>query len=211
MSHLELFNLRRGNLDKAINQLIESKAFKNGKEICEHYGISVLYVTGLLNSKRQIGEKAARELEQQLHLKPYFLDTEQTDVVQPHLNCEYYAMHSVQQELFELRKIKHEISQLVALQCTATQFLIQILGQAYAPMLKAAWWLVCDQQQQCVKSDWVCVQLENQLCLILEFISEIEDEIHLKSLDGNRYITFQKSDVQQLDVIVKMLHPSQVF
>lgn len=63
MSTTELFERRRENLSRIIDQWIASQRFKTGKEICEYYGLSATYVAQLLNSKRQIGEKAARELE----------------------------------------------------------------------------------------------------------------------------------------------------
>ena len=82
MSATEIFELRRNNLAKVIDQLIDSQQFKNGKEICEHFGLSAAYITQLLNSKRQIGEKAARELEQQLGLESLILDRAEAHVIE---------------------------------------------------------------------------------------------------------------------------------
>ena len=102
MSTTELFERRRENLSRIIDQWIASQRFKTGKEICEYYGLSATYVAQLLNSKRQIGEKAARELEQQLGLKSMSLDQQELQLEQvkntlvPHL----YSMQAVEQELF---------------------------------------------------------------------------------------------------------------
>ena len=70
MSATAVFELRRENLTKIIDGLIAAKKFKTGKEICEHYDLSASYISQLLNSHRQIGEKSARELEQKLGLEP---------------------------------------------------------------------------------------------------------------------------------------------
>src|SRR5690606_41712944 len=74
MRATEIFERRRNNLAKVIDLLIETQQFKTGKEICEHFGLSASYIAQLLNSKRQIGEEAARELEQQLGLDTLILD-----------------------------------------------------------------------------------------------------------------------------------------
>ena len=87
MSATEIFELRRNNLAKVIDQLIDSQQFNNGKEICEHFGLSAAYITQLLNSKRQIGEKAARELEQQLGLESLILDRAEVPVIEVASSC----------------------------------------------------------------------------------------------------------------------------
>ena len=86
MSATEIFELRRNNLAKVIDQLIDSQQFQNGKEICEHFGLSAAYITQLLNSKRQIGEKVARELEQQLSLESLIL------IVLKHLSLKWHLI-----------------------------------------------------------------------------------------------------------------------
>lgn len=213
MSTTELFERRRENLSRIIDQWIASQRFKTGKEICEYYGLSATYVAQLLNSKRQIGEKAARELEQQLGLKSMSLDQQELQIEQvkntlvPHL----YSMQAVEQELFclkPLNAVHYEIEPTIQLQ--ANHYAIQINGEAYAPTLKSGWWLLCDRQQSAQTADWLCIQFINKFCLILELQRETEQELQCQSLDGKRQVRFQKQDVQQADVVIAILHPEQI-
>jgi transcriptional regulator with XRE-family HTH domain len=105
MSATEIFERRRNNLAKVIDLLIETQQFKTGKEICEHFGLSASYIAQLLNSKRQIGEKAARELEQQLGLDVFILD--QSDELKVELSPTLeqgglFQMQVLQQQAFTL-------------------------------------------------------------------------------------------------------------
>ncbi len=72
----ELFEKRRQNLSHAIDRWVATGQFKNGKAVCEHHDLDIPLITQLLNSHRQIGEKFARELEQQLGLVKGSLDGE---------------------------------------------------------------------------------------------------------------------------------------
>lgn len=213
MSTTELFERRRENLSRIIDQWIASQRFKTGKEICEYYGLSATYVAQLLNSKRQIGEKAARELEQQLGLKSMSLDQQELQIEQvkntlvPHL----YSMQAVEQELFCLKPldaVHYEIESTIQLQ--ANHHALQISSDAYQPILKPGWWLLCDRQRPAQTADWLCIQFINKFCLILELQRETEQELQCQSLDGKRQVRFQKQDVQQAEVVIAILHPEQI-
>ncbi|HJE53574.1 MAG TPA: hypothetical protein K8V73_04740, partial [Acinetobacter pseudolwoffii] len=113
MSAPEIFERRRHHLTKVIDQLIDTQQFKTGKEICEHFGLSAAYIAQLLNSKRQIGEKAARELEQQLGLARLILD----QTVEPKIDLAtaieqvaLFQMQVVQQQAFKLNPIDSTVS-----------------------------------------------------------------------------------------------------
>ncbi len=62
MSATEIFELRRNNLAKVIDQLIDSQQFNNGKEICEHFGLSAAYITQLLNSSARLEKRLHENL-----------------------------------------------------------------------------------------------------------------------------------------------------
>ncbi|ATO18611.1 hypothetical protein BS636_02500 [Acinetobacter sp. LoGeW2-3] len=213
MSTTELFERRRENLSKIIDQWIASQRFKTGKEICEYYGLSAAHVAQLLNSKRQIGEKAARELEQQLGLEALILDQPELQIQQvqnipvPNL----YGMRVVEQELFRLKPIDaahYQIEPTIQLQ--PNHYAIQVSSEVYAPILKSGWWLLCDRQRQAQPADLLCVQLINELCLILELQAETEQELHCQSLEGKRQVSFRKQDIQQAGVVIAILYPEQI-
>jgi len=214
MSTTELFERRRENLSRIIDRWIASQRFKTGKEICEYYGLSAAYVAQLLNSKRQIGEKTARELEQQLGLLPLCLDQQEINA-QPDLESPVtallYVMQPVEQELFQLKAVENASYQMPSwMQLQPDHTLIQVADQSYAPVLKSGWWLLCDQHQLSQAGDLVYVQLVNQLCLILELQAETEQELHGQSLDRKRQVVFQQQDIQEIRRVSVLLSPQQI-
>lgn len=212
MSATELFEARRHNLNHVFDELINTAQFKTGKEICEYYGLEASYIAQLLNSKRQIGEKAARELEQQLQLAPYLLD--QTDI-EPRLRSltrvdfQFYTIQTVQQQLFQLQPMQIDKINTQALSYWSNHhYAIQMQDQWYAPILKQKWWVICHKGQLVQADDWVCVHLNNGLNLFLQFMKQNETSVYLQSLDEQRQVTFQQQDVLKIDKIVALLHPS---
>ncbi|MFV5490589.1 hypothetical protein [Acinetobacter sp. ASP199] len=213
MSTTELFERRRENLSRIIDQWIASQRFKTGKEICEYYGLSAAYVAQLLNSKRQIGEKAARELEQQLGLESMSLDQQELKLeqVENTLVHNLYRMQVVEQELFLLKLLEPAGYQIEpTIQLLPNHYALQINNEAYGPILKSGWWLLCDRQRLVQTADLLCIQFINEFCLIVELQRETEQEFYCQSLDGKRQVRFQKQDVQQADVVIAILHPEQI-
>ena len=163
MSATEIFERRRNNLAKVIDLLIETQQFKTGKEICEHFGLSASYIAQLLNSKRQIGEKAARELEQQLGLDALILDQSAEPKVELSPLSEQgrlFQMQVIQQQAFALISIDSAFSfnqDIFHLQ--AQHYAIQVAGPYYFPSLKPGWWLICDKQAELSISGMLCVYL----------------------------------------------------
>jgi len=212
MSATEIFELRRNNLAKVIDQLIDSQQFKNGKEICEHFGLSAAYITQLLNSKRQIGEKAARELEQQLSLESLILDRAQAPVIEMASNpvkMTLFQMQVVEQQAFKMKAIDAVENLIPLLKFELQHYAIQVTGQYYFPSLKAGWWLVCDAQAVLQSSGLACLYLINGLQLIVELISESQDSYQIQSLDESRKVSFQKSDVAKIHPVIAIVPPQQ--
>ncbi|WP_180086263.1 hypothetical protein [Acinetobacter sp. YH12103] len=215
MSAPEIFERRRHHLRKVIDQLIDTQQFKTGKEICEHFGLSAAYIAQLLNSKRQIGEKAARELEQQLGLARLILD----QTVEPKIELAtaieqvaLFQMQVVQQQAFKLNPIDSTVSfnpDIFHLQ--AQHYLIEVAGSHYFPSLKPGWWLVCDQQAELAVSGMHCVYLANGLQLILEGVGEAQDTYEFQSLDENRKVIFQKTDIEKIHPVIAILPATSTF
>ncbi|MEK5755459.1 hypothetical protein [Acinetobacter variabilis] len=212
MSAMEIFELRRNNLAKVIDQLIDSQQFNNGKEICEHFGLSAAYITQLLNSKRQIGEKAARELEQQLGLESLILDRAEApviEVVSSPVKVTLFQMQVVEQQAFKLKAIDSVEGLLPWFKSEPQYYAIQVTGQYYFPSLKAGWWLVCDEQAELQPSVLMCLYLSNGLQLIVELISESQDSYQIQSLDESRKVSFQKADVAKIHPVIAIVPPQQ--
>lgn len=208
MSATEIFELRRNNLAKVIDQLINSQRFKNGKEICEHFGLSAAYITQLLNSKRQIGEKAARDLEQQLGLESLILDRAQAPIIEvasSPVKMNLFQMQVVEQQAFKLKAIDSVEGLLPWFKSEPQYYAIQVTGRYYFPSIKAGWWLVCDAQAVLQSSDLVCLYLINGLQLIVELISESQDSYQIQSLDESRMVSFQKSDVAKIHPVLAIV------
>src|SRR5690606_36781350 len=135
MSATEILERRRTNLAKVIDLLIDTQQFKSGKEICEHFVLSASYIAQLLNSKRQIGEKAARELEQQLGLDTLILDQSPEPKVElapiPEQGV-LFQMQVVQQLAFALIPIDSAFSfNLDFFHLQAQHYAIQVAGPYY--------------------------------------------------------------------------------
>ena len=214
MSATEIFERRRNNLAKVIDLLIETQQFKTGKEICEHFGLSASYIAQLLNSKRQIGEKAARELEQQLGLDVLILDQSAEPKVElapiPEQGV-LFQMQVVQQQAFALIPIDSAFSfnqDIFHLQ--AQHYAIQVAGPYYFPSLKPGWWLICDKQAELSTAGILCVYLVNGLQLILQLVSEAQDHYEFQSLDEHRQVIFQKTDIEKIHPVIAII-PTAIY
>ncbi|MFZ0024326.1 S24 family peptidase [Acinetobacter sp.] len=209
MNATEIFERRRTNLAKVIDLLIETQQFKTGKEICEHFGLSASYIAQLLNSKRQIGEKAARELEQQLGLDTLILDQSAEPKVElspvPAQGV-LLQMQVVQQQAFTLISIDSALSfnqDIFHLQ--AQHYVIQVTESYYFPSLKPGWWLICDKQAELSTAGILCVYLVNGLQLILQLVSKAQDHYEFQSLNETRKIVFQKTDIEKIHPVIAII------
>mgnify|MGYP003545169924 FL=1 len=215
MSVTEIFERRRNNLAKVIDLLIETQQFKTGKEICEHFGLSASYIAQLLNSKRQIGEKAARELEQQLGLNALILDQSAEPKVELSPLSEHgrlFQMQVVQQQAFALIPIDSALSfNLDIFHLQVQHYAIQVAGPYYVPSLKPGWWLICEKQVEVSASDILCVYLLNGLQLILQLVSDAQDYYEFQSLDEHRQVIFQKTDIEKIHPVIAILPTASMF
>ncbi|MBD8010161.1 S24 family peptidase [Acinetobacter pecorum] len=215
MSVTEIFERRRNNLAKVIDLLIETQQFKTGKEICEHFGLSASYIAQLLNSKRQIGEKAARELEQQLGLNALILDQSAEPKVELSPLSEQdrlFQMQVAQQQAFTLIPIDSALSinqDIFHLQ--VQHYAIQVAGPYYVPSLKPGWWLICNEQVEASGSDILCVYLLNGLQLILQLVSDTQDHYEFQSLNETRKVVFQKTDIEKIHPVIAILPTASMF
>ncbi|MDT0199693.1 MULTISPECIES: hypothetical protein [Acinetobacter] len=209
MSATEIFERRRNNLAKVIDLLIETQQFKTGKEICEHFGLSASYIAQLLNSKRQIGEKAARELEQQLGLDVFILDQSvepKVELVSIPEQGRLFQMQVIEQQAFALISLDSPLSfnqDIFHLQ--SQHYAIQVAGSYYFPSLKPGWWLICDKQAELSTAGILCVYLVNGLQLILQLVSEARDHYEFQSLDESRKVIFQKTDIEKTHSVIAIL------
>ena len=215
MSATEIFERRRNNLAKVIDLLIETQQFKTGKEICEHFGLSASYIAQLLNSKRQIGEKAARELEQQLGLDALILDQSvepKVELVSIPEQGRLFQMQVIEQQAFTLISLDSALSfnqDIFHLQ--AQYYAIQVAGPYYFPSLKSGWWLICDKQAELSTSDMLCIYLVNGLQLILQLVSEAQDHYEFQSLNESRKVVFQKTDIEKIHPVIAILPTASIF
>src|SRR5690606_32674736 len=215
MSATEIFERRRNNLAKVIDLLIETQQFKTGKEICEHFGLSAPYMAQLLNSKRQIGEKAARELEQQLGLDVLILVQSaepKVELASVPAQGTQFQMQVIEQQAFALISLDSALSfnqDIFHLQ--AQHYAIQVAGPYYFPSLKSGWWLICDKQAGLPISCMLCIYLVNGLQLILQLVSEAQDHYEFQSLDEHRQVIFQKTDIEKIHPVIAIIPTASIF
>lgn len=205
----ELFEKRRQNLSHAIDQWVATGQFKNGKAVCEHYGLDIPLISQLLNSHRQIGEKFARELEQQLELVKGSLDDEVkfVEILEPMLAAmPVFRMQVQESEAFTLIPIENDHNVLLAglFQLNPQLYAIEVKDSFYAPMLQPDWIVVCDKYTAEL-GQIVCVYLANAINLILKLKQESQSQMTFERLDGLRQVTFNLADIERVDPIIAIL------
>lgn len=206
MNATALFELRRENLSKMIDHWIESKRFETGKAICEYFDLEPAYIAQLLNSKRQIGEKSARALEQKMGLDALSLDQTQLNVVEVKLDAiSGFEMQVVDAELFQLKPIQFDLKTMSFLNLNPLHYFIFVTSQVYQPVLRVGDVMVCDRDVSLKQHDRVCVYLSNGFQLIVEYLSQAEQRYSFQSLDGKRQVYLQQSDVEHIHRLVAII------
>lgn len=206
MNATALFELRRENLSKMIDHWIASKRFETGKSMCEHFDLEPAYIAQLLNSKRQIGEKSARALEQKMGLDALSLDQTQLNIVEVKLDAiSGFEMQVVDAELFQLKPIQFDLKTMPFLNLNPLHYLIFVASQVYQPVLRVGDVMVCDRDVSLKQHDRVCVYLSNGFQLIVEYLSQAEQCYSFQSLDGKRQVYLQQSDVEHIHRLVAII------
>lgn len=203
MNVTALFELRRENLSKMIDHWIASKRFETGKVMCEYFDLEPAYIAQLLNSKRQIGEKSARTLEQKMGLDALSLDRTELDFVEAKLEAiSCFEMQVVDAELFQLKPIQFDLKTMSFLNLNPSHYLVFVTSQVYQPILRIGDVMICDRDISPKQHDRVCVYLSNDFQLIVEFLSQTEQHYSFQSLDETRQVHFQKQDVEKIHRVV---------
>lgn len=208
MNLQEISDLRRERLATWFDAQIESKRFKNGKEICDYYAVPVLSITALLNSKRAIGEKTARELEQQFQLGHLFLDHSNSDVTSTELHRatknKYFEMQRLGQGLFQLQVVCLEsLTDLEVL--SDEQYWLIVNGSDYAPILEDTWAVLCTADYNVHEWQLYVVKLITGACLILKLQDWNETEYRMRSLDGQRQLILLQADLAWMHAIIRIV------
>ena len=211
MSTHEIFEVRRKNLNNVISLLIAKNGYKTGAELCKRHNLSASYISQLLNSHRQIGEKAAREIENKLEIPVRYLDEIDSSNIEIEVSvlASLYEMKILQDEIFKLENEK-KINLKKKLKIESHQYFIKVIGHKYFPSLHDGWYLLCDPKIDPVVLDYLYVELVNQMCLILEFISEKDGSYNFQSLNGKRRISLRNEDIQSLHVILGIYSPNHL-
>ena len=210
MNIQEISDLRRERLNAWFDALIANKRFKNGKEICDYYGVPVLSITALLNSKRVIGEKAARELEQQFGLAHLYLDQVSSDRVEEHsdhhvvVQTPCFEMQLLGQGLFQLQLAHLKSHQNLAVESTEQYWLI-VKGEDYIPVLHVGWALLCTSEYELGVWQLYVVKLITGACLILQLNEWDHNEYRMRSLDGKRQLTLLQADLEWIHAVVQIM------
>jgi transcriptional regulator with XRE-family HTH domain len=211
MSSHEIFEIRRENLNKVISLLISENGYKTGAELCKRHNLSASYISQLLNSHRQIGEKAAREIENKLGIPLRYLDEIDASNIGVEVSvwASLYEMKILQDELFKLED-KKKIKLKKCLNIEKHQYFIKVVGDKYFPTLHDGWYVLCDPIIDPVVLDYLYVKLVNQMCLILEFISEKDGSYNFQSLNGTRRISLRNEDIRSLHIILGIYSPNHL-
>lgn len=213
MSATEIFEIRRRNLTQLLDYWIAGQQFKTGKEICEHYGLDATYIAQLLNSKRQMSRQAAREVEQKLQLPLEWLDqvvAEMVEVAQQSTALECYAMDIIEQQLFRTKLLGQALIHLAQIDPHFQGYMLQVSQMCNHSILKPNWYLLLQKKVIPQSQDLVCIQLENQMALMLYYDRQQSKDLHFYTLDDQRPLQFHQDDIIAIDVVQALLAPQQV-
>lgn len=82
-------------------------------------------------------------------------------------------------------------------------------GGSMHPVIRDGWYVVCDPDTNAVAGEFVLVCINNERCIIKEYITERDGLLHLLSVNSGERLTLELSDVTAIVPIIEILPPSR--
>ncbi|MFA9204793.1 MAG: S24 family peptidase, partial [Flavobacteriales bacterium] len=80
---------------------------------------------------------------------------------------------------------------------------------AFDPVIRDGWYVVCDPDTNAVAGEFVLVCINNERCIIKEYITERDGLLHLLSVNSGDRLTLELSEVTAIVPIIEILPPSR--
>lgn len=82
-------------------------------------------------------------------------------------------------------------------------------GGSMHPVIRDGWYVVCDPDTNAVAGEFVLVCINNERCIIKEYITERDGLLHLLSVNSGERLTLELQDVTAIVPIIEILPPSR--
>jgi len=82
-------------------------------------------------------------------------------------------------------------------------------GGSMHPVIRDGWYVVCDPDTNPVAGEFVLVCINNERCIIKEYITARDGLLHLLSVNSGERLTLELSDVTAIVPIIEILPPSR--
>lgn len=82
-------------------------------------------------------------------------------------------------------------------------------GGSMHPVIRDGWYVVCDPDTNAVAGEFVLVCINNERCIIKEYITERDGLLHLLSVNSGERLTLELSEVTAIVPIIEILPPSR--
>ena len=82
-------------------------------------------------------------------------------------------------------------------------------GGSMHPVIRDGWYVVCDPDTNAVAGEFVLVCINNERCIIKEYITQRDGLLHLLSVNSGERLTLELADVTAIVPIIEILPPSR--
>lgn len=82
-------------------------------------------------------------------------------------------------------------------------------GGSMHPVIRDGWYVVCDPDTNAVAGEFVLVCINNERCIIKEYITERDGLLHLLSVNSGERLTLELDQVTAIVPIIEILPPSR--
>lgn len=88
-------------------------------------------------------------------------------------------------------------------------YAIKVPDDSMYPAVRSGWYLVCDPSSTLAITEFVEVKFKNGQRIIKEFLGIVGDLLHLLSVSGNKRMTFEMNDIEEIIAITYIVPPSK--
>ncbi len=88
-------------------------------------------------------------------------------------------------------------------------YAVQGTGDSMYPAIRSGWYVVCDPDAELTPTEFVEVRLKDGRRTIKEFIGIVNNLLHLLSVNGEKRMTFEMSEVEAIVAVTDIVPPSR--
>lgn len=96
-----------------------------------------------------------------------------------------------------------------SMSASPNSYAIRGTGGSMHPVIRDGWYVVCDPDTNAVAGEFVLVCINNERCIIKEYITQRDGLLHLLSVNSGERLTLELSSVTAIVPIIEILPPSR--